>query len=60
MRGGIDVAHRGGMGSTMHGGPNVGSGLMYSNTHIDDNFQLKTNVDQTQFGFLPSILKSFQ
>lgn len=26
---------------------------------VDHNFQ-KTNVDQTQFGFLPSILKSFQ
>lgn len=36
------------------------SGLMYASSHIDDNFPLKTNVDQTQFGFLPTILKSFQ
>lgn len=31
---------------------------MYPSSHYDDNFHLKT--DQTQFGFLPTILKSFQ
>ena len=36
------------------------SGIMYHNTHIDDNLHLKTNVNYSQIGFLPSILKSFQ
>lgn len=35
------------------------NGYMFTqNALIDDNFHLKT--DQTQFGFLPTILKSFQ
>jgi len=34
--------------------------LVYPSTHVDDNFNIITNVDYSQFGFLPSILKSFQ
>ena len=33
---------------------------MYTSAHNDDNFHPNTNVDYSQFGFLPSILKSFQ
>jgi hypothetical protein len=36
------------------------SGILYSSTSYDDNFaENKNTLANSQFGFLPSILKSF-
>eukprot|EP00347_Sterkiella_histriomuscorum_P003197 403365218 len=57
QRGGVGVGSSG-MGGNMM---NMNSTTqLYNRTHIDDNFTLINNVDHTQFGFLPSILKSYQ
>lgn len=50
--------HGSNINSTMVGG-NLG-GIVYPRTIIDDNSQIRSNIDYSQFGFLPSILKSFQ
>lgn len=46
-------AHNGGSQQQTSGGP------MYSSTSYDDNFADNKNTIAQQFGFLPSILKSF-
>lgn len=63
IQSGIEGPHRGGMiNHAVHGNiaPAGNSMQVYGYARNDDNFPLKTNVENTQFGFLPSILKSFQ